>query len=271
MNRYNCDPTMSDREVLSFCRDGYLMLPAVVEPDVNDAVMEFCDRGGTEGPSDEAWYRDNVTLNPTLMGVVRSLLGPDFAYFPVTALHRTVGAAEAQHWHRDGGAIATPVLDCLQVFYLPQETTLAMGPTELLPGSHLYPADNRVLAHYGQIRGTVDTRAPAGSLFVTAYGIWHRRMRSTSSSIRNLLKFWYVRTRAPQRDWIRSDDFSVTDVVQMYPAETFGRERHSATNTVAELFYWLAGESTLQQVLTTSNLPVYFAPSISRKRVEVES
>jgi hypothetical protein len=262
---------MTDREVLSFCRDGYLMLPGVVESDVNEAVMAFCERGGAEGPSDDNWYVDNVTLNPVLMGVIRSLLGADFGYFPFTALHRTVGATEGQKWHRDGGATSAHVLDCLQVFYLPQETTLAMGPTELLPSSHLYPVDNRQLAHYGQLRGAVDTQAPAGSFFVTAYGIWHRRMRTTSSATRNLLKFWYVRTAAPKRDWIHSDHFSVTDAVQMFPTETFGRERHSATNAVADLFYWLAGQSDLQLTLSTSNLPVYFAPSISRHRADTRA
>ena len=56
--------------------------------------------------------------------------------------------------------------------------------------------------------------APAGSIFVTAYGIWHRRMKSTAPGVRNLIKYWYVRTAEPKRDWIKDPDFELLDTMR---------------------------------------------------------
>ncbi len=258
---FDCAPTMGDHQVLAFCRDGYLMLDGIVPADVNEKVMRYCDEHGGEAPVEEDWYVRGVTLNPTLTGVVRSLLGRDFSYFAWNASHRNTGPNVAQAWHRDGGGVYGPKLDCLQVFYLPQTTTVEMGPTEVLPGSHLIFQLNQYMAHYGEIRGGVPTVAPAGSIFVTAYGIWHRRMRSTSPAVRNLLKFWYVRTVEPERDWVAVPGFVLEDTWEGLGAHTFGRERHRATRDAAELFYWLAGRHRVfEEEVLQSNLPTYLGP-----------
>ena len=124
---FDCSPTMTDREVLRFCQDGYLMLRGVVSQETNDRVMKYCDEHAGDVPLEEEWFRQNVTLNPALTGVVRSLLGSNFSYFSFSASHRNIGPNIAQNWHRDGGSIYSPKMDCLQVFYLPQLTTLEMG------------------------------------------------------------------------------------------------------------------------------------------------
>ncbi len=147
---------MNDYDVLDFCRTGYLMLEGVVPDEVNARVMDYCDdHAGARGEISvgEPWYVSAVTLNPTVIGVIRSLLGKDFAYVDRAATHRSEGAQPAQRWHRDGGAVHGPRVDCLQVFYLPQETTLEMGPTEVLPGSHHLFQLHQYMAHYARIRG----------------------------------------------------------------------------------------------------------------------
>ncbi|HXW81587.1 MAG TPA: phytanoyl-CoA dioxygenase family protein [Acidimicrobiales bacterium] len=253
---------MDDHEVLDFCRNGYLMLERVVPEEVNAQVMEYCqehagDRG--EIPVGEPWYVSAVTLNPALTGVVRSLLGRDFAYLDRAATHRSEGAQPAQRWHRDGGAVHGPRVDCLQVFYLPQETTLEMGPTEVLPGSHHLFQQPQYMAHYERIRGAVYASAPAGSIFVTHYAIWHRRSRSVSPGVRNLLKFWYLRTTPPRRDWARCSDFTLEQAFHLPGGNSFGREMHLVRNQAAEMMYWLAGEhDVFASVVPNSNLPVYY-------------
>ena len=37
------------------------------------------------------------------------------------------------------------------------------------------------MAHYGQMRGTYYAAAPAGSVFLTVYSVWHRRSASTAA------------------------------------------------------------------------------------------
>ena len=104
------------------------MLRGVVSQETNDRAMEYCDEHAGDVPLEEEWFRQNVTLNPALTGVVRSLLGSNFSYFSFSASHRNIGPNIAQNWHRDGGSIYSPKMDCLQVFYLPQLTTLEMVP-----------------------------------------------------------------------------------------------------------------------------------------------
>ena len=134
-----------------------------------------------------------------------------------------------------------------------------MGPTEVLPGFHLLFSLNQYMAHYSAIRGGVVTAAPAGSIFVTSYGIWHRRTASTSHVARNLLKFWYLRTVPPCRDWITETHFELADAFHAEAGNTFGREIHRTKNEAAELFYWFAGRhGDFVAIVPGSNLPVYF-------------
>jgi hypothetical protein len=63
------------------------------------------------------------------------------------------------------------------------------------------------MAQYGQIRGTYYAAAPAGSVFLTVYSVWHRRSASTASGLRNLLKYNYWRTSPPQRSWLEEPGF----------------------------------------------------------------
>ena len=118
------------------------------------------------------------------------------------------------------------------MFYLPQDTTIEMGPTEVLPGSpHLFQL-NQYMAHYGRISGAI-TAVALRLDFVTHYAIWHRRSPSTSSKVRNLLKFWCLRTVPPERDWIASNGFDSTRPFRPLP-EHFGREMHLVKNEAAE-------------------------------------
>ena len=79
------------------------------------------------------------------------------------------------------------------------------------------------MRHYGNIRGTVLTAAPAGSIFLTAYSIWHRRTSSTTGEVRNLIKYWYKRTVPPERDWIREQNFQPQDAKHAQPGFYFHR------------------------------------------------
>ena len=65
---------------------------------------------------------------------------------------------------------------------------------------------------------------------------------STSPQVRNLLKFWYLRTTSPRRDWIRCSDFTLEEAFHLPGGNSFGRESHLVLNQSVEMMYWLAGE-----------------------------
>lgn len=135
---HDCKPTLNDRQVLDFCRNGYMVLPAVVPDEVNRRTVEFmAEHADSLEPVEvlgEEWFDEGVIKNPEAAGAVRSLLGRDFLTPNMISSHRTVGPTPAQNWHPDAGSIITHRLDYLQVFYYPSGATKEMGPHRDRPG-----------------------------------------------------------------------------------------------------------------------------------------
>ena len=204
---YDCPPTLNDTDVFNFCKTGYLMLESVVDDAINRQTTDYIDKNGHHSLLNEDWFIEAVFYNPQAAGAVRSLLGANFALPIKLPNHRVKCPMESQSWHRDGGSRYGPAVNHLQVFYYPQDTPPEMGPTEVLPGSHFFFSLQSWMGHYGTIRGAELTAAPAGSIFITAYSIWHRRSKSTAIGWRNMLKYIYWRMTPPQRDWISDPNF----------------------------------------------------------------
>ena len=141
----------------------------MIPEDINRRTLPILWRGIRSSlPSEilrEDWFVQNVILNSKVTGAVRSLLGANFSLPNLMANHRVTGPLPAQVWHRDGGSIHEPNLRYLQVFYYPQECTVDMGPTELLPGSHFLFSLPPYMGHYDKVRGSYLAAAPAGSVF----------------------------------------------------------------------------------------------------------
>ena len=253
---YDCKPTLTDQQVIDFCKSGIMMLEAVVPDDINRRTAEFIDRypalqvsrdqlgeRAVINPTeilDEEWFADNVIKNPQAAGAVRSLLGKDFKLPMHMSDTRLQGPMLfSGGWHRDGGAIDSQRLDHLQVFYYPQDTPGELGATEFLPSSHFLRIKRRYMTQYGSIRQAAQLTPPAGSILITHYSVWHRSTIATASGIRDFLKYTYRRTTPPQRDWIVNPpcDFTKIDF-------STGRqmpEKWHDTVRVARLFLWLCG------------------------------
>ena len=234
--QYDCMPTLNDRQVMDFCKNGYLMLDGVVPDEVNRRVVEFLNKHDSPEPAEilaEDWFVDAVIKNPCSAGAVRSLLGKNFVLPTQIANHRVHCPAPALNWHQDGGSIITPRLDYLQVFYYPEKTTREMGPTEILPGSHLHRGYGGYLSRLRSLKESVLTVSPPGTIFLTVYSIWHRRSSSIRSGIRNNLKYNNWRTAKPCRDWKTDSDFNFS-----WPGKTVP----PFTVRAAQLLAWLCDE-----------------------------
>ena len=255
----DCEPTLNDSQVLQYCRQGFLFFEGVVPDEINRRVFEFIAENGQNPLRQEDWFVQNVFLNPQVAGAVRSLLGAKFAHPVGISNHLIECPAPAQNWHRDGGSRHGPEVNNLQVFYYPQDTPIEMGPTEVYPGSHFLFSLQSWMGHYDRIRGAVRTAAPAGSIFITAYSIWHRRSASTAHGIRNMLKYSYWRTVPPKRDWIIEPDFDFSTLEYVpngLPGQQF-RDWYDA----AEMFFWLCGDdSPLQAILGGKGWPLGYPP-----------
>ena len=243
MKTHECEPTLNDTDVIEFCKKGFLLLEGVVSDELNRRTLEFVDqrpRMPTE-ILDESWFVDGVILQPDAAGAVRSLLGNNFSLPNLMSNHRIQCPGPGQEWHTDGGAVYGPEVDYLQVFYYPQECPKDLGPTEVLPGSHFLYARRDYMAHYGRIRGSYYTVAPAGSIFITDYSIWHRRSESRASGLRNLLKYNYWRTASPKRDWIVDPGFDLATADYGTDRPTY-REDFQDSYDASEMYFWLRGD-----------------------------
>ena len=112
---FDCAPTLTDSQVLEFCRDGHLLLKGVVPDEINQKCCDWLDgkipldpsftppgmtldeleriRGSHE-PSAillEDWFIEHVLLNPQLAGALRSLLGASVGLPVITSHHRVEG------------------------------------------------------------------------------------------------------------------------------------------------------------------------------------
>ena len=235
---YDCDPTLNDQQVMDFCRNGYLVLPGVVPNEINQRTVEFmAEHPDSPEPVEileEEWFDWGVIKNPQAAGAVRSLLGRDFLLPNLISSHRTVGPTPPQSWHPDAGSIATHRLDYLQVFYYPSGATKEMGPTEVVPGTHMSLARGPVLGRIKSLKISKLTTSPPGSIFLTIYSILHRRSNSTYPGVRDNLKYNYWRTTEPRRDWAFDTDFNLS--WPSYKARPlFGPDQ-------AKMFTWLCGE-----------------------------
>ncbi len=252
LNRtYDCEPTLTDTQVLQFCRDGYLQLQGVVPDEINRRTCDYLNGElsinpsyipdsmtlaelerirDTHEPSSillEDWYIEHVLLNPQLAGALRSLLGKNVGLPVLVSNHRVECPAPAQGWHHDADHVFGPETNFLEVFYFPQDTPLALGPTELLPGSHIRQTQ-RDIAEKG-----VSSEGPAGSFVIHSQSILHRRGESTAKGLRHMLKYSYWRTVPPTRDWVQEPDFD-------FRTAAYGG--HGVARYVAHLFYWLCGK-----------------------------
>jgi hypothetical protein len=262
---HDCAPTLSDLDVVDFCRNGYLMLPAVVPDEINRKVVNYLEQvDSTFEPTpimQEPWFVKGVLCNPQAAGAVRSLLGANFLLPAIISNHRSEVPKERQGWHRDGGSRYLTELEYLQVFYYPEACPAELGPTDILPGSHFLRTKATMMAHYGKIAGTVSTASPAGTIFLTVYSIWHRRSHATVSQtgtrsiFRNLLKYSYWRTVAPIRDWLIDSDFDFSTATFTPPGDHLFEQFQGAI-AAARLFAWLCGENGEYDFRGGQNWPV---------------
>ena len=260
LSTHDCEPTLTDSQVLEFCKQGYIVLEAVVPDEINQKTVAYLesfegDAIVTSSILEQDWFVEHVICNRSATGMIRSLLGRNFHLPVLMSLHRRNGPImDPQSWHLDSNYRFGPHLNYLYVFYYPQDTPPEMGPTEILPYSHFYRNQQRFMAHLDNIRGAVKTSAPAGSIFITNFQIWHRAGKANGRGLRQLLKYFYWRTTPPARDWIVEPDFDFAKV--NYDGGTGMAEQHKICRDVAELFYWVCGAADQYQALGGQSWPL---------------
>ena len=74
---YNCEPTLTDHQVIEFCQKGFIILEGVVADEINRRTTNFLNDYPQLEPVEilqEDWFVESVIKNPQATGAVGSLL-----------------------------------------------------------------------------------------------------------------------------------------------------------------------------------------------------
>ena len=193
---------------------------------------------------------NDVLESASLDGAMSSVLGPSYFRYGHSFVHRS--GSYDQTYHKDSplpwgtrGGLRSHRPNWAMVFYYPQEVTLDMGPTEILPGTQYWNVNREGTGRTeGEDRfdGTLSPEAmngmneaeraihfekqvqefdrnvkplslelPKGSLILVHFDLFHRGTRSVSDEERFMYKFWYVRTTEPIVSNVRSISYKAHD------------------------------------------------------------
>ena len=225
---------LGDEQVRRYVADGFLAFDTGLDSAFHDAVAAELAVGMNEGSpllGDNLLPRipmlADLLDSPTVSGAMTSLLGENYAWAPHRFPHNSEPVAEADRsddfdpfqnnarmgrgsisgsgWHQDGhskaGRSRWHTFRAANLFYFPQDTPLAKGPTRLLAGSHLYA--NIALATPDQV---VLRDIPKGTAIIADFDVGHAGTPNRTDTTRYMLKFVVLRTQSPTRATWNNDD-----------------------------------------------------------------
>jgi Phytanoyl-CoA dioxygenase (PhyH) len=234
-------------QVMKFACDGFVRLDRVVPEDLNRQVLGELD--AYEGNGFKYWDTSlairKVFQLPQLCGALRSLMGPDPIYnhsfvHIVPARH-----PQAQDWHADSIIDTRPLTFDVLVMYFPGDTPREMGPTLVLPGSHLRDIRFGSIAHYRNIVGQQHLACSAGTVFITHSDIWHCAQPNSTDRRRYMFKMrLQLAPGREQRGWFNTEGYDNPDVLERIfttHQPWFGAEHREEQIQRAKLWRYLCG------------------------------
>ncbi len=203
------DHRLDDDEMASFVIHGYHVVHPRLPDGLNGAIFDALEKlpsNPGDAVLEEVPQLNQVWSAPEVVGALSSLLGPDYEMFSHRHCHRNMPGTPSQQIHQDnlmdlrieGGQVRLPEnVDLVLAMYYPQDVERDMGPTCILPGTHVLKALPERMASQGNFRDQYIATVPAGSVVILHYDIWHAGTANTSDKVRYMLKFLFQRRRAP--------------------------------------------------------------------------
>ena len=191
---------LSNAQMSQYLRDSYIVvetgLPAEFHQDLFRKTEEVFEKEGNPGNNLLPRMPEvgRILSDPAVAGVFAGILGDDYYLQPHRHCHfRPPGGAD-QILHMDSFRRQRHRTRHALAFYYPQDTTLDMGPTAVVPGSHYYNTRHAALDGSGEVMVEVK----AGSVVIANYDIWHRGTGNRSEKHRYMMKFLLARMSEPK-------------------------------------------------------------------------
>ena len=260
----------NDAQMAAYIRDSQIAVTADYPPQLHRAIYDEIETVlETEGnPGNNILPRvpplQDILDHPAVVGALTSILGPDYYLYPHRYCHFNRQGSEGQPLHKDSLTRRQHRTRWVMAMYYPQDVTIEMGPTAVVPGSHYY---NTGPGPAGELRST----AEAGTVSIVHYDIWHRATPNTSDRNRYMVKFLFTRMGEPESpSWSGGrDDWSPTGDIRDRMWSTMwdwhrgnGGSRQKSSVDLDELMVALRGGSepealhAVYELATLGNLAV---------------
>ena len=230
---------MADHELLNdegmreYIRSGYVTVDADMPTDFHEAIrkrtaeaIEEC--GGNPGNNILPMVPDlqQVLDHPRVTGALTSFLGPGYHLHAHRYCHLRPPKTPAQGLHKDSWSRRHHRTRWCMALYYPQDTTLDMGPTAVVPGSQYYNH-----APDAEVGDEIALSGDAGTVTIVHYDLWHRGLENSSDRPRYMHKFLFARMEEPSEPTWSSGDLS-------WPEDADRRN-----GLWQSMWHWSAGQS----------------------------
>lgn len=235
-------------QMARFVTDGFLLVPDLVSDQLNQAVYQ--DEKESV-PGSRIWTTSRnmraVFDLPQVKGIIQGLVGLNPVY-DHSALHIVRAKhLQAQNWHADSVLDLRPLAFDIQAFYFSHDAPKEMGPTLVLPGSHLRKVNTESIGRYKNIVGQRQLEAKAGTIVFMHHGIWHCAQPNYTDQTRYVFKL-RLRPGQAQHGLFNLDgyqDQAVYDLIYNGYQEWQGNEARIEHNMRARLWRYVTGDDTV--------------------------
>ena len=196
---------LNDDQVADFVINGYHIVQTPFPSKFHDEIYSKLNNLSSN-PGDKINIAvselDEIYDHPSLRGPLQSLLGEGYSIAEHRHCHKNHPGTRSQIWHQDnlnipalmdGHTRSPDHIKSVLVMYYPQEVKSNMGPTALIPGSHLFRSAPDRNASQGNFRDQKIATLKEGSLLILHYDIWHAGTANTSNKIRYMVKYLFER------------------------------------------------------------------------------
>ena len=239
---------LSAAQVRQFIADGYLVLQPSLPANLHRAICRRLAAAipGSDNPGNNVLplvpEMRHVLEAPEVHGALLSLLGPGYLEHPhrfchIEAQQSADGidypAKLAGNCHQDS---YTPLgrprhhhIRYLRLMYYPQDTPQELGPTHVIPGTHLNGGLNE-----SERARPLPVRGGAGTVSLTHFDLGHAAGVNFSAQRRFMVKFIFMRAAPPQ-----VNGWSGPDQAWANPGQIAGPDRLELA--WSHLWDWLRG------------------------------
>lgn len=194
---------LTDEQMMDFIAKGYVVLqndlPEQLHRSVMDKIYHVLHEEGNPGnnilprvPEIQQFFE-----TPVVKGALTSILGPDYYMHPHRHCHYNQPGNQAPgggEWHKDGywSSMRSHRPWWAMILYYTQDITEDLGPTAIMPGTQYY---EKFIGDRGE---TLLPTGKAGTMVLIHFDLWHKASYNITNIDRYMLKFQFVRLRAPE-------------------------------------------------------------------------